>query len=75
MLHLPHANLRTTGMASSQEPTASNTGSLMFERVFGSLWASISPEDFLTTEENHGDENLEDNLAVERVVEEEDLGR
>ena len=63
MLHLQYANARTTGMASSQEPTASNVGSLMFERGFGSLSASISPEDYFPADGEHEDDGAEDNLV------------
>ncbi|PIL24695.1 hypothetical protein GSI_12581 [Ganoderma sinense ZZ0214-1] len=60
MLHLQGANSRTTGMASdSQEPTASNIGSLMFERAFGSLGASISPDNFFATEEDDACDEME----------------
>ncbi|KAI1791802.1 hypothetical protein LXA43DRAFT_1009216 [Ganoderma leucocontextum] len=74
MLHLQHANLRTTGMASSQEPTASNVGSLMFERAFGSLGASISPDDYFATEGGDDDDSVEESLPVEGVAGEEGLG-
>ena len=56
-------------MGSSQESSASNAGSLMFERALGSLGASISPEDYFPADGEHEDDGAEDSL-VEGVSEE-----
>ncbi|TBU47595.1 hypothetical protein BD309DRAFT_951589 [Dichomitus squalens] len=46
LLHLQEASLRAVGMASSQALTTSDTGSVIFERVVGSLGASIAPDEY-----------------------------
>lgn len=58
MLHLQRAAQSTTGISFSQESTL-NVGSLKFERAFGSLGASISPEDYFVIEENDGGDSVE----------------
>ena len=47
LLHLQEANLRAVGMASSQAWSSHSEGSVIFERVVGSLGASITPGEFL----------------------------
>lgn len=61
-------------MGSSQESSASNAGSLMFERALGSLGASISPEDYFITEESHDDDTVEGSFSPEGESREESLG-
>ncbi|KAM5536608.1 hypothetical protein V8D89_009703 [Ganoderma adspersum] len=55
ILRLQSANLRGIGAASSRGQTTSNDGSLVFERVIGSLGASISPSDYFQAEGDHDD--------------------
>ena len=68
ILHLQSANLRATDAASSQGQTTSHDGSLVFERVVGSLAASISPDDYFKTEEDH-DDSGSDTILDESVTE------
>ena len=56
MLHLQSVNFRATGGEFLvEDPVATNNGSLMFERVVGSLGASLSQNDYLTTSESFED--------------------
>ena len=55
LLHLQSANLRTIGQGSSQSLDITG-GSVIFERVMGSLGAQISREDYFEDE----DQNLND---------------
>ncbi|TBU22461.1 hypothetical protein BD311DRAFT_676052, partial [Dichomitus squalens] len=50
LLHLQAANLRAVNGGSSQASTAAYDGSIFFERVVGSMGASISSDDFLQEE-------------------------
>lgn len=78
MLHLQQAKSRTTGINSSQElgtdSTALAGNSVMFERVFGSFGASISPEDFFATGGDEACDDKEERPFVDRVTGEEELG-
>lgn len=56
MLHLQAANHRALGLNSSQmADSAQRSSSLVFNRVIGSLGASIPPEDFLGPPEDDMD--------------------
>ncbi|TBU34165.1 hypothetical protein BD311DRAFT_747263 [Dichomitus squalens] len=66
LLHLQSANLRAVGEGSSQDLATSLHGSIVFERVVGSLGASLSPDDFL------GRDGLE--LESEENIDHEDIG-
>ncbi|TBU34123.1 hypothetical protein BD311DRAFT_683366 [Dichomitus squalens] len=46
LLHLQSANLRAVGMASSQALTASRDSTIVFDRVVGSLGASVVLDDY-----------------------------
>lgn len=50
-------------MASSRGQTTSNDGSLIFERVIGSLGASISPSDYFRADEGDHDDFVEGSLS------------
>ncbi|TBU34155.1 hypothetical protein BD311DRAFT_651244, partial [Dichomitus squalens] len=51
LLHLQSANLRAlAGTDTSKALTASQDSSLVFERVVGSIGATIEPEDYLPEE-------------------------
>ncbi|KAI1790287.1 hypothetical protein LXA43DRAFT_518592 [Ganoderma leucocontextum] len=63
MLDLQSANVRTTGMASSQDLTAINEVSIVFDRFIGSLGAAISPDDYF--EDHDQDSTLEESPSVE----------
>ncbi|TBU43827.1 hypothetical protein BD309DRAFT_959745 [Dichomitus squalens] len=54
LLHLQSANLRSIDMSSSQ-PTTSQESSVVFERVVGSLGATILPNDYFVEEDYAGD--------------------
>lgn len=57
LFHLQAANRRTLGLDSSQMRSGAEwTSSLTFNRVIGSLGASIPPDDFLGLSENGIDE-------------------
>ncbi len=60
MLHLQSANFQAIGMDSLlEDPMTVNNDSLVFERVVGSLGASLSFDDYLATSESY-----EDDVAV-----------
>ena len=56
LLHLQSANLRTIGQGSSQSLDIAE-GSVMFERVIGSIGAQISREDYFGDEDRDFDHN------------------
>ena len=73
MLHLQSANQTAVGMnsASFQDPTTPNdSGSLVFERVVGSLGASLSLTEYMTTAGSQEDDNaMEQQVTLAAPVE------
>ena len=55
ILHLQSASIRAVYTNSSQALTASNGSSIIFERVIGSLAASIAPDEYLEREDSSAD--------------------
>ena len=66
MLHLQSANARSTGLTSSQDLTAVNDTSLLFDRFVGSLGAAISPDNYFGTKGDHDrDDTREEGSSIE----------
>ena len=51
LLHLQTANLRARGLGSSQSLENPSGGSVIFERVIGSVGAQIAPEDYFDSDD------------------------
>ncbi|KAM5531470.1 hypothetical protein V8D89_014860 [Ganoderma adspersum] len=66
MLHLQSANARSMGLTSSQDLTAINDTSLLFDGFVGSLGAAISPDNYFGTKGDHArDDTWEENSSIE----------